>query len=320
MMEGGDSRLTINGGYIAVDALGDGIDINGTVEDDRRDGACQRADGQQQQPRWITRGFKITGGFLVAASSAGMAATPDTTSTQYALAHTFSATQAAGTLVHIRTKDGQAVLSFAPTKTFQSIVISSPELTNGGNLRGLHRQSFHRFGRDSLYTGGTYTAGTQVASYTLTSVVTGATGGMAAALAGCAAAWRDASATVDGTRRHGGRGQNQIVRVVCVVCADRIMEFLPREPHMLQYKRVLATWLVAIIIVVTAAGCGAPSQSAATPATATAKTTITHPRAGTTPRTAKMPIRTTPWSSRRARSIKSPSPSRRRIGKRCRPT
>ena len=47
---------------------------------------------------------------------------------------------------------------------------------------------------DSLYTGGAYTAGTQVASYTLTSVVTGATGGMFGGPGGCAAALADAIA------------------------------------------------------------------------------------------------------------------------------
>jgi len=177
MMEGGDSKLAINGGYIAVDALGDGIDINGTVT---MTGGTVLVNGPTANNNGALdhAGFKITGGFLVAAGSAGMAQAPDTTSTQYALAHTFAATQAAGTLVHIETTDGQEVLTFAPTKTFQSIVISSPELKNGGAYVIYTCGRATGTAADSLYTGGDYTPGTQVASYTLTSVITGSTGGM----------------------------------------------------------------------------------------------------------------------------------------------
>ena len=177
MMEGGDSRLAINGGYIAVDALGDGLDINGSVT---MTGGIVLVNGPTANNNGALdhAGFKLTGGFLVAAGSAGMAQAPDTTSTQYALAHTFAATQAAGTLVHIETKDGKEVLTFAPTKTFQSIVISSPELKNGVTYVVYSGGSSTGAVTDSLYAGGKYTAGTQVASYTLTSVITGATGGM----------------------------------------------------------------------------------------------------------------------------------------------
>jgi hypothetical protein len=178
MMEGGDSHLAINGGYVAVDALGDGIDINGTIE---MTGGVVLVNGPTMNNNSALdhAGFKITGGFLAAAGSAGMAQAPDTTSTQYALMHNFPAVQAAGTLVHIATKDGKEALTFAPTKTFQSIVISSPELTNGGTYMVYTGGRSTGAATDSLYTGGKYTPGAQVASYTLTSVITGATmGGM----------------------------------------------------------------------------------------------------------------------------------------------
>jgi hypothetical protein len=174
---GGDSRLIVNGGYVAVDALGDGIDINGTIE---MTGGIVLVNGPTANNNAALDhgGFKITGGFLVAAGSAGMAQAPDTTSTQYSLMHNFATTQAAGTLVHLATQDGKAIVTFAPTKTFQSIVISAPELKNGATYVVFSGGRSTGTATDSLVAGGAYTAGTQVASYTLTSVITGAGAGM----------------------------------------------------------------------------------------------------------------------------------------------
>ena len=75
--------------------------------------------------------FNITGGFLVAAGSAGMAQAPGAASTQNSLLLNFSGTQKAGTLVHIQTNSGKDVLTFAPSKQYQSIAFSSPALVTG---------------------------------------------------------------------------------------------------------------------------------------------------------------------------------------------
>jgi len=171
--EAGDSRLFINGGYVAVDALGDGLDINGAVE---MTGGIVLVNGPTANNNGALDhvSFKITGGFLAAAGSAGMAQAPGTSSTQYSLMHNFSTVQAAGTLVHIATSDGKELVTFAPTKTYQSFVISSPELQNGATYVVYSGGRSTGIATDSLYAGGKYTAGAQVASYTLTSVVTGA--------------------------------------------------------------------------------------------------------------------------------------------------
>ena len=182
--ETGDSHLYVNGGYIAVDARGDGIDINGPID---MTGGVVLVNGPTENMNGALDyggAFNITGGFLVAAGSAGMAQAPSTSSTQYSLAHTFSNVQAAGTLVHIATKDGKEVVTFAPTKPYQSIVVSSPDLVNGGTYVVYSGGRSIGTDNDSLVTGGDYAPGTQVASYTLTSVVTGATGGMGRGMRG----------------------------------------------------------------------------------------------------------------------------------------
>jgi len=62
--------------------------------------------------------FVISGGFLVAAGSAGMAQAPSNSSTQRSVKITYSQAKAAGTLVHIqKTSDSANILTFAPAKT-----------------------------------------------------------------------------------------------------------------------------------------------------------------------------------------------------------
>jgi hypothetical protein len=159
-MGGGTSRLTINGGTIIVDALGDGLDINGGID---MAGGTLLVNGpvaNNNGPLDYDGTFNMTGGYLVAAGSAGMAQAPSATSSQYALLHVFNQMQAAGTTVRIISPDGEEIASFTPTKKYQSIVVSSPKLVKGGTYL-------------------IYSGNTQVASYTLTSMITGArVGGM----------------------------------------------------------------------------------------------------------------------------------------------
>ncbi len=176
--ESGDSHLSINGGYLAVDALGDGIDINGAIDMTGGTVIVNGPTANNNGALDYLGAFNVTGGFLVAAGSAGMAEAPSPTSTQYSLMHNYASAQAAGTLVYIETKDGKTLLTFAPTKTYQSIVISSPEIQNGATYVVYSGGRSTGTVADSLYSGGTYTAGTQVASYTISSIVTGAGAGM----------------------------------------------------------------------------------------------------------------------------------------------
>ena len=73
----------------------------------------------------------------------------------------------------IETAEDQELLTFAPSKAYQSIVFSSPELGNGANLVVYAGGRSTGTVTDGLYAGGTYTAGTQVTSLTITSIVTG---------------------------------------------------------------------------------------------------------------------------------------------------
>jgi hypothetical protein len=116
--------------------------------------------------------FTISGGLLVAAGSAGMAEAPGEASSQYSVLVNFSSPLQAGSLVHIRASDGSAVLTFAPGKTYQSIVLSSPELVSGATYEVYVGGSASGAATDSLISDGTYTAGELYTSFTVSQVTT----------------------------------------------------------------------------------------------------------------------------------------------------
>ncbi len=170
--------LEINGGTIVVDADGDGLDSNGlgTLNDGVVivNGPVMNMNGALD----VDGTLVVNGGFLVAVGSAGMAQNASTASTQYAVLETLSSVQAAGTMVHIESEDGAEILTFVPTKEFQTIVVSSPELTNGSTYVVYLGGSATGTVADGLYTDGTYTPGSQVSSFTITSIITGQGGQM----------------------------------------------------------------------------------------------------------------------------------------------
>jgi hypothetical protein len=175
----GDNYLSINGGYIVIDAAGDGLDINGPINMTGGvviiNGPTNNANGALD----YLGTFTISGGFLIAAGSSGMAESPGTSSTQYSVMLNFSSSLPANTVIHIETEDGEEILTFVPTKTYQSIVFSSLELQKGETYVVYSGGSSTGSLADGLYSGGTYTTGTQITSFTISSTVTilGSSGG-----------------------------------------------------------------------------------------------------------------------------------------------
>jgi hypothetical protein len=169
-----DDYLYVNGGYIVINAAGDGIDVNGSINMTAGDVIVNGPTSNNNGPLDYLGTFEITGGFLVAAGSAGMAQAPGTSSTQYSVMMTFEASQPAGTVVHFETEDGEEILTFVPTKAYQSVVLSSSELKSGSTYVVYSGGSSSGIVTDGLYFGGAYTAGTKVTSFTISSIVTSA--------------------------------------------------------------------------------------------------------------------------------------------------
>jgi hypothetical protein len=163
--------LYINGGRLVVEAAGDGLDSNGVIV---MTGGVVIVHGPTQQMNGALdhSGFTMTGGFLVAVGSSGMAQAPGATSTQNALLLNFTTTLKAGDLIHIQSADGKDILTFAPTKQVQSIAFSSPALVKGTTYDVYTGGKSTGAAQDGLYQGGTYSGGAKYGSFTISTVVT----------------------------------------------------------------------------------------------------------------------------------------------------
>ena len=170
----GDYYLHITNGYVAIDAGGDGIDVAGAVQMSGGtvlvDGPTSNGDGALDH-----QSFMMTGGFLVATGSAGMAQAPSTSSTQRSLNITYRQAKSAGSMIHLETSGGEDLLTFAPSKTYQSCVFSSPDLQAGVTYALYQGGSSSGTEADGLYSGGTYSGGTLLGDFTASNVVTGLT-------------------------------------------------------------------------------------------------------------------------------------------------
>ena len=172
--------LYIRGGTITVNAYGDGLDINGSVE---MSGGTLLVSGPTEQNNGALDydgAFTVTGGLIIATGSSGMAQAPGTTSTQKSAAVFFTSTLPAGTLVHVQNSSGEEIFTFVPAKNYQSIVFSSPLLTQGQTYAVYLGGSAAGKQSGGLVEAGTYTPGELYGSLTISGTLTqlGSGGGM----------------------------------------------------------------------------------------------------------------------------------------------
>ncbi|MBR0484604.1 MAG: carbohydrate-binding domain-containing protein, partial [Oscillospiraceae bacterium] len=159
--------LEISGGYVHVNADGDGLDSNGAMT---ISGGTVIVDGPTNDGNGAldsNNGIALTGGFLMAVGSSGMAEYPDDAS-QNTIVITLDNYQTADTLVTICDDDGNEIVSFAPSKQFNSVIFSSDTLESGKTytlyLNGTSTASHE----NGLYTTGSYqNDGTESGSVTL---------------------------------------------------------------------------------------------------------------------------------------------------------
>lgn len=168
----GNNLLTITAGTLTVDASGDGLDANGSIS---MSGGTVIVNGPTNSGNGsldFDGSFELNGGTLVAAGSSGMAQAPSEDSSQFSVNMTFSETQQAGTLVHLEDSEGNTILTFAPSKDYQSVVISSPDLIENGSYTLYSGGTSTGSETNGLYTGGDYSGGTEVVSFEITSSLT----------------------------------------------------------------------------------------------------------------------------------------------------
>lgn len=162
--------LNLNGGYLYVDANGDGLDSNGDitmtagtviVNGPTNDGNGPLDCGDRQNT------ISLTGGTLLALGSTGMMETPDS---NYIAATNLQAT--ADTQIVITDESGTVLAAYTTKKQSAGLVFSANGMTDGYQVYtgGSYDGDCNE---DGFATGGSYTAGTLI-----TSGSGGGTGGM----------------------------------------------------------------------------------------------------------------------------------------------
>lgn len=124
-------ELNINGGTVTIDADGDGLDSNGNFTMAGGTvyvcGPTNGGNGALDYNGTAT----VTGGTLIACGAVGMEEGFGDTSTQYSVLHDLGSTVSANEKLTITDSDGKEILSFTPTKTWQSVVFTSADLKEG---------------------------------------------------------------------------------------------------------------------------------------------------------------------------------------------
>lgn len=124
-----NALISINGGKVTIDAEGDGIDSNGSLEITGGEVYVNGPESRGNGALDYNGDAKITGGTLVALGSGGMDQNMGDSSTQGSML--VSQSGSAGTKVVLKDSDGNEILSYTATKSFNSIVISSPKIKKG---------------------------------------------------------------------------------------------------------------------------------------------------------------------------------------------
>lgn len=174
-LEKKDCSIVINGGYIYIEAKGDGIDSNGKTTFNGGTVIINGPTSNGNSALDSDGEIAYNGGTVLAVGSAGMAEAPRATvSDGYTLNLKNSDIQA-GTLVTILNENDEVLVAFKPINNISSIVFSSEQITadttlyvySGGEYSG-------ELSADGFAQGGEYTKATLIEEVKITDKTTSA--------------------------------------------------------------------------------------------------------------------------------------------------
>lgn len=166
------NKLTISGGYLSVESQGDGLDSNGSIVMTGGTVVVNGPTGNNNGSLDYDGTFEMTGGVIVSAGSSGMVQAASDQSTQYGILMTYSQAQQAGTLIHLEDSEGNAIITFAPSKDYQAVYISSPNMKKDASYTLYSGGTSTGSESNGLLDGGEYQGGTKVVEFKTSTIVT----------------------------------------------------------------------------------------------------------------------------------------------------
>lgn len=166
---GTDPLLTVKGGTLFVYADGDGLDSNGDILMDGGTVIIQGTQSGGDGSLDFDGNFTINGGTLIASGSNSMLQYP--TEVQNGCQVVIAFENDMNQLLHLETADGNNIITYQPSRTYQVITIYSKELKLNDTIE-IYTGGEASSNKDGLYDSNTYQNGTLYKEVTLTDATT----------------------------------------------------------------------------------------------------------------------------------------------------
>lgn len=164
--------ITINDGYICIDAMADAIDSNGFLEINGGTIILNGPTSGGDSPLDTDGSMWINGGYIVAVGSNGMLEIPSDDSKQNVLAVSLSEAVQKETIINIKNSSGENIMTFKPTKEYQALIFSSPELSLDETYTVSYGGTAESESLDGLYSQpSNYIGGTEIGSITASETI-----------------------------------------------------------------------------------------------------------------------------------------------------
>lgn len=158
--------ITVNSGYVYAAGSFEGIYSDGTVSIKGGKVIALGTDYHINEGYTATGKLSITGGTFL--STDNTFAEVDSSSKQSIINFTSGSYQASGTLLNIKDKSENEVLTYAPERAWKNLTYSSDKLTSGASYKAYLGGSSDGKEVDGLYAAGSAITGASAGEYTVT--------------------------------------------------------------------------------------------------------------------------------------------------------